>query len=354
MTIDNIKTKIFNDKDYDFLRENPHLGNNITLIGLGGSYAYGTNNENSDIDVRGIALNSPEEILTGTDFEQVVETNTDTTIYSVNKMLTLLSSGNPNTIEILGLKKDHYLKVSDIGQYILDNKDAFLSKHIVQTFCGYAYSQLRRLDNKSVRKLSQAEKEQHILHSIDNMMYSIKERYAEYSPDNIKMYLDDADNPELDKEIFIDINLRHYPARDYASILSEINNVIREYTKLGKRNQNAIEHGKLGKHMMHLLRLYMTGIDILEKKEIITYREDEHDLLMSIRNGEFMNKDGLFIPEFFELVNDLEIQFQYAAENTDLPDLPDMKKIEDFKANINEKIVKGEFNKEVFKFAALR
>lgn len=339
MTIDNIKTKVFNDKDYDFLRENPHLGNNITLIGLGGSYAYGTNNENSDIDVRGIALNSPEEILTGTDFEQVVETNTDTTIYSVNKMLTLLSSGNPNTIEILGLKKDHYLKVSDIGQYILDNKDAFLSKHIVQTFCGYAYSQLRRLDNKSVRKLSQAEKEQHILHSIDNMMYSIKERYAEYSPDNIKMYLDDADNPELDKEIFMDINLRHYPARDYASILSEINNVIREYTKLGKRNQNAIEHGKLGKHMMHLLRLYMTGIDILEKKEIITYREDEHDLLMSIRNGDFLDENSQPTDEFNNLVSEYQKRMEIAAEKTTLPDGPNLERIRQMRIHINKSIL---------------
>ena len=319
------------------------MENNITLIGLGGSYAYGTNNENSDIDVRGIALNSPEEILTGTDFEQVVETNTDTTIYSVNKMLTLLSSGNPNTIEILGLKKDHYLKVSDIGQYILDNKDAFLSKHIVQTFCGYAYSQLRRLDNKSVRKLSQAEKEQHILHSIDNMMYSIKERYAEYSPDNIKMYLDDADNPELDKEIFMDINLRHYPARDYASILSEINNVIREYTKLGKRNQNAIEHGKLGKHMMHLLRLYMTGIDILEKKEIITYREDEHDLLMSIRNGDFLDENSQPTDEFNNLVSEYQKRMEIAAEKTTLPDSPDLERIRQMRIHINKSIL--EINK---------
>ena len=38
---------------YDFLRSNPHMGKNIILLGLGGSYAYGTNTENSDLDVRG-------------------------------------------------------------------------------------------------------------------------------------------------------------------------------------------------------------------------------------------------------------------------------------------------------------
>lgn len=29
--------------DYDFLRTNKNLGKNIILVGLGGSYAYGTN-----------------------------------------------------------------------------------------------------------------------------------------------------------------------------------------------------------------------------------------------------------------------------------------------------------------------
>ena len=36
-------------KEYDFLRTNPRLGERIILMGLGGSYAYGTNNENSDV-----------------------------------------------------------------------------------------------------------------------------------------------------------------------------------------------------------------------------------------------------------------------------------------------------------------
>ncbi|MCR5203825.1 MAG: nucleotidyltransferase domain-containing protein [Lachnospiraceae bacterium] len=41
---------LLNTKEYDFIRTNKRLGNRIMLLGLGGSYAYGTNNENSDID----------------------------------------------------------------------------------------------------------------------------------------------------------------------------------------------------------------------------------------------------------------------------------------------------------------
>ena len=56
MTIEEIKKKIAGE-EYDFLRTDKHLENRIILLGLGGSYSYGTNVETSDLDVRGIALN---------------------------------------------------------------------------------------------------------------------------------------------------------------------------------------------------------------------------------------------------------------------------------------------------------
>lgn len=34
---------IIKSKQYDFLRTNEHLGDKIILLGLGGSWAYGTN-----------------------------------------------------------------------------------------------------------------------------------------------------------------------------------------------------------------------------------------------------------------------------------------------------------------------
>lgn len=86
--------------EYDFLRENEHLKDRIVLLTLGGSHAYGTNVETSDVDIRGCALNTPSDILGMTNFEQVVDTSTDTTVYSFNRLISLLVSCNPNTIEI--------------------------------------------------------------------------------------------------------------------------------------------------------------------------------------------------------------------------------------------------------------
>ena len=278
MNLKEIKAKLQSD-EYSFLKENPHLKNNIILLGLGGSYAYGTNTETSDLDIRGVALNSKSEILTNENFEQFINNETDTTIYSFNKIITLLTNCNPNTIELLGLKPEHYLFTSSIGQELLNNKKLFLSKKAIHSFGGYANQQLRRLDNKAVRLVKQSEKEQHILNSINNAKYTFKERYFTYPDDAINLYIDNAIQEDFDTEIFMDINLKHYPLRDYKSMWAEMNNIIKDYSKIGKRNKNAIEHNKLSKHMMHLIRLYIMCLDILEKGEIITYREKEENKL---------------------------------------------------------------------------
>ena len=41
--------ELLNSEQYNFLQRNERLGKRIMLLGLGGSYAYGTHNENSDI-----------------------------------------------------------------------------------------------------------------------------------------------------------------------------------------------------------------------------------------------------------------------------------------------------------------
>ena len=339
MKIDEIKRLVETDPAYSFLKTNEHLGDNIILLGIGGSHAYGTNVSTSDVDVRGVATLRPIEILSNMNFEQVCDSATDTTIFSLNKIVSLLSSCNPNTIELLGLKPEHYLYLSDVGQLLLDNKTLFLSKLAIHSFGGYANAQLRRLSNKVVCSLPQSEQEQHILNSIEHARFTFPEKFAFYDESQIRLYIDDTDSEDMETEIFMDVSLKHYPLRDYKGMWSEMNNIVKDYAKLGHRNKNAIARDKVGKHMMHLVRLFYMCIDILEKQEIITYREDEHDLLMAIRNNEFLNSDGIPTDEFYKLVDDLEKRMQTAAEYTKLPDKPNYKAINNLLAVINRQVI---------------
>lgn len=341
MTIDNIKAML-QTPEYDFLRTNEHLGSNIILLTLGGSHAYGTNIETSDVDIRGCALNAKEEILTNKNFEQFVNEATDTTIYSFNKLMHLLINVNPNVIEMLGCKPEHYIYLSPIGQELLNNRHLFLSKKCIHSFGGYANAQLRRLDNKATRLVSQSEQEIHILKSIENASYAFSDKFFTFNEDSIKLYIDKSEQEDYDTEIFMDIHLKHYPLRDYKNMWSEMNNIVKDYGKIGHRNTNAIEHGKLAKHMMHLVRLYLMCLDILNNGEIITYREKDHDFLMEIRAGKYLDENRQPIPEFFDIVADLESKLEIAKSTTQLPAQPDYDKINKFIASVNERIVRGE------------
>jgi predicted nucleotidyltransferase len=341
MTIEKIKEKL-RGEEYDFLRKDKNLGNNIIILTLGGSHAYGTNTETSDLDIRGGALNSKMQILTNENFEQFVNEKTDTTIYAFNKLISLLCNCNPNIIEMLGNKPEHYFYVSPIGREFINNKGLFLSKKAIYSFGGYANQQLRRLENKSNRLVGQAKNEEHIFKTIDHAMFDFKQRHFTMPDDAIKLYIDKAVQEGYDTEIFMDVNLTHYPLRDYSGMISEMQSIVKAYGKIGKRNQKAIEANKLGKHMMHLIRLYMMCLDILEKGEINTYRDKEHDLLMDIRNGKYLDENRQPVSEFYEMVDEYEKRLDYAKENTDLPDSPDYKKINEFVASVNERVVKGE------------
>lgn len=324
---------------YDFLRNNENLGENIILLGYGGSHAYGMNNDNSDVDVRGIATNRSRNILTGRDFEQVVDVDTDTTIYSFDKIVKLLCSANPNTIEILGLKPEHYFVLTNAGKKLLDNKHLFLSKRAVHSFGGYANAQLRRLENFCARLTSQSQLEKHILKSIEHASVDFKNRYFDVPEDSIKLYIDESPRDDYETEIFCDVVLKHYPLRDHKGMLNDMGSIIRQYANIGKRNEKAISHNKLSKHMAHLVRLYLMVFDILENGEIITYCEKDHDFLMDIRNGKYLDDNEQPTKEFYEIVDEFEAKLDRLKDTTNLPDSPDMEKVMDLVEEINGNVI---------------
>ena len=331
--------ELLNTSEYDFLRTDPRLGKRIMLMGLSGSYGYGTNREGSDIDFRGVTLNLPSDILGLTTFEQFEDRQTDTVIYGFNKLIGLLLNCNPNTIEILGLDDDQYLIKSPFGQELLDHKHLFLSKRAAASFGHYADAQLRRIQNAIARDtLPQPTREEHIRRSVQHTLDDFNRRYETNEENTARIFVDEAVTEGLQKEIFLEVNFKKYPLRQYNSMMNMLNAVVRDYDRIGKRNHKK-DDNHLNKHAMHLVRLFMMGIDILENAEIRTHRPPEDlTLLRSIRNGDYM-QDSVLVPAFYEVVEDYEQKFAEAERGSWLPDNPDMEAIEHFVESVNRRVV---------------
>lgn len=147
MTLKEIKAKIASE-EYDFLRTNEHLGDNIILLTVSGSHSYGLEHEGSDLDIRGVATNKATDILTMNDFSHVTSERTDSTIYSLDKLVRMLCNANPNVLEMLGTLPTHRLVVSKAGAGLIALQQHFLSKKVANAFGGFAKSQLHQIDAK--------------------------------------------------------------------------------------------------------------------------------------------------------------------------------------------------------------
>ncbi|MDS0525779.1 nucleotidyltransferase domain-containing protein [Clostridium sp. SHJSY1] len=336
-----MNTKEIRDKlsstEYDFLRTNEHLQDKIILLTTGGSHAYGTNIETSDLDIRGIAVEAPTEIIGLASFEQFENRETDTVIYGLRKVISLMLNCNPNVLEMLGTKEEHLFICNKYGKLLRDNVELFLSQKTIYSFGGYATAQLRRLQNALARdNYPQKDKEEHILSTIKSQLMTIEDRYKAINNGELNLFVKESEKENYDTEIYMNISLEEYPLRDFKNIYSEMSNVIRDYEKLNHRNSKKDEL-HLNKHAMHLIRLLIMGTELLEGKGINTYRENDIEFLMDIRKGKYSYED------IFSMVDEFEKKFKYASDNTTLPTKPNYNKVEEMIMEINKDVILNEY-----------
>ena len=326
----NITEKVLS-KEYSFLFENERLGDNIALLTISGSYAYGLNNENSDIDIRGVALNSKSDILGLSNFEQFINQETDTTIYGMKKFINLMSQCNPNIIEMLYCRDEDYLYISEIGQLLLDNRDMFLSQRACASFSGYALAQIKRIESATARdRLPEYKKQEHIASgsqsAVDNL--TIQHELDKYG--SMKFSVDKETN-----ELVLDCNYTKLPVSEWVDLMNSTKQVLSEYNKTTGRNKKK-DNQHLNKHMSHIVRLLNMGIEVLNEHRVYTYREKDKNFLLDIKNGKYMQEDGLFTQNLWNYVYDLDKRLGELKETTTLPKTCDYKKVEELMIKINE------------------
>lgn len=144
------------------LQAHPYLEEDTILIGYRGSIAHNmyipNNDPNSvdDKDVMAIVIPPLDHYFGLKHFgsrgtKEIIPNKTepktewDIVTYEIKKFINLLAKANPNVLSLLWLEDNKYMKITDEGQMIIDNRNLFSSKALYHSFTGYAYSQLHRM-----------------------------------------------------------------------------------------------------------------------------------------------------------------------------------------------------------------
>jgi uncharacterized protein len=150
------------------------LPGNVQYETIMGSVAYGVSSDTSDMDVYGWAIPPKDDLFPhrrgevpgfGTPrprFEQYEEHHVqdsdalggcgrtyDLTIYGIVKFFNLAMENNPNIIDSLFTPVNCILHSTRVGNVVREHRKLFLHKGAWPKFKGYAYSQLRKLGNKT-------------------------------------------------------------------------------------------------------------------------------------------------------------------------------------------------------------
>lgn len=298
-------------------------GHKLIFKAIVGSQSYGTSTPASDIDYKGVYIQSNDDILSFGYVEQINVTK-DETYYEVRRFLELLQSANPTVLELLYSPDDCVLVMEPEFELIKMNRDQFLTKQCKNSFAGYAIAQISKA--RGLNKKMNWEKERVKRKTVLDFTYAVsngqtipiekflkknkmeqercglsalnhfKDAYALYydnTEERSKKYhgivAEDSNDVRLSSipkgEEFITtivFNKDAYSShcKDYREYLEWLNNRnVQRYVDIENHNQKID-----GKNMMHCRRLIDTALEIATQKTI-NVRRPNKDYLLDIRHG---------------------------------------------------------------------
>lgn len=333
-----------------------------TLIG---SHAYGTNVEGSDKDYKGVYAQHPEDLM-AFGYKEQYHKSADEEYFEVRRFLQLAQSANPTVIELLWMPEDCIQHIHPAFEYIIENRDIFLTKRCKDSFTGYALQQIRKargLDKMMNWENQRFQKKQLINfcyayvngksvplieflqeHNISlencgitniphmpgmyNLFYSKEHKYKGIESSNYTLRLSNIPKGETPLVLISynkDAFMQH--AKDYKSY----------QTWLKERNtQRYVDvknHGQKidGKNMLHCMRLIDEAQEIATQKTI-NVRRPNADYLISIRKGE------VDLEEILQKAESGVKQIDEAFEKSNLPKEADPKKVDELLREVRRRI----------------
>ncbi|WP_449419624.1 DNA polymerase beta superfamily protein [Phormidium nigroviride] len=312
----------------------------LILLALVGSQAYGTSTPQSDFDYKGVFIAPKEYYLGFKTFEQkdtgwdvepgtglypMLDTVKDCTIYEIRKFLSLVGNNNPNILETIWMDREFYAYLSPAGEKLISYRSAFLSQKVRTSFAGYAYAQIKRvenhrkwllnppprkpvpqdfgLDDENYKPLNKTE-----INAFLEFLYMLVRdciEFLEPSEELRTLLLEKIDYKGIFKqrpipeELLPQVQQYTRATNDFIRLL-HISQAYRQalgeweaYKKWNvERNvdRKALESkcGYDSKHTSHCIRLLRMGIEILRDGELNVNRKKVGDsgYLLSIRNGD--------------------------------------------------------------------
>jgi len=343
----------------DWIKENGLL----MFEAITGSRAYNLDTPTSDTDIRGVFI-LPKEMFYGLQYTNQVNNETnDIVYYELRRFMELLAKNNPNILEMLSIPQQFVLQ-----RDIIMNKlqpDNFLSKLCEKTFANYAFNQIKKaygLEKKILNPIDEERK------AVLDFCFVYLEREAiplraylkgkglrqeqigltsiAHLKDCYNLYVSDQFRYAgvIKNEKSNDVNVSSIPKGEMPSGMRYFNKdgysgYCKRYNEywewVAKRNderyKTTMSHGKNydSKNLMHVFRLLLMAKEIAIEKKINVYRKDR-EFLLDIKRGKF-NYDEL-VSKAEALKNELPFFYQ----NAELPDAPDMAKIDRLLVEIRE------------------
>jgi predicted nucleotidyltransferase len=329
------------------------LDSSVLYKCIHGSRAYGTNTEDSDVDIKGICVPPKEYYLGFKEFEQYTQKVPDLAIYEIQKFTKLALNANPNIFEILFVDDASILYMSPIIKPIFENRDSFLSKKVKSSFFGYAKNHLKEIERtrKWLRDPPNPPKRGDFdlpeQDSFPKGLYDSFNAQVQSFIDTFQLdlsWLDDAERLEVTSAIKSQLykaglnaerifsNLSRFSDSEALKVLlkeNEYRSAKREYEQylshMRDRNPKRLELEKKvgydGKDAGHLIRLLFMAEEICSGKGVIVKRPN-WEYLLEVRRGEIL---------LHTLMEQVDVQIkriEEAYKTTKLPNKPDEEKIQ--------------------------
>jgi len=345
----------------------------LLLRCISGSRAYNLAVPTSDTDIKGIYVLPQRELYGLTYTPQVANETNDEVYYEIGRFIDLLLKNNPNILELLSSPASTVLFRHPLMDLI--RAGDFLSKLCLDTFAGYAKTQVKKARglNKKINQSFDSQRKSlldfcwvvedkvtvpltgwlinHGLAAADCGLVNLahfRDAYLLFHRDQLPREANplrgiisgpDANDVQLSSippgvppRAILHFNKDAYSlyCKDYASYWQWVDE------RNDARYQNTRAHGKNydAKNMMHTFRLLNMAGEIATQHRVVVHREDR-DFLLRIRGGEFEYEALL------EMVEEkmAELETLYAA--SDLPEAPDPAHAEALLVRIRESFYAG-------------